>query len=377
MNKNMEEWYKIEKYPQFSITKDGRVRNNKTGTVLKPRLHDGHMIVSLNIKGEKVKQRVKNLLAETFIPNPYGYTNVLLKDGNPENLKLENIYWSNQSGGGIIVERLEQGTILNNYTVIEDLYEPNIPRKLIVKCNKCDRVFNKSFSIVNRKECACDKPKTRDKRTRNKEYLKKNKKRLIHTIGEEETIMLCRKCRKLEAVKNSNISNKINKYCCEEKKTEKTYLEKVELKLKDVFYNMKTRCYKDHCKDYKNYGGRGIKICEEWLNNPNNFYEWSIENGFILNKGLSIDRIDNDGDYSPSNCQWIPVKLNVRKNRQTKLTYEDVVFIRESFKSRKCSKKELIKMFGIHRCYINVVIRGDVWNLDEDVLKWMERNGVN
>ena len=74
-----------------------------------------------------------------------------------------------------------------------------------------------------------------------------------------------------------------------------------------------------------------------------------------------------------NSCQWIPI----RKNRHTKLTYEDVVFIRESFKSRKHSKKELIKMFGIHRCYINVVIRGDVWNLDEDILKWMERNGVN
>lgn len=54
----MEEWFEIEKYPQFSITKDGRVRNNKTGTILKPRLYNAHMIVSLNIKGKKVRQRV-------------------------------------------------------------------------------------------------------------------------------------------------------------------------------------------------------------------------------------------------------------------------------------------------------------------------------
>lgn len=75
-------------------------------------------------------------------------------------------------------------------------------------------------------------------------------------------------------------------------------------KLYKVYMSMKDRCYNESHKFYKDYGGRGIKICEEWMgdNGLENFYNWSTENGY--KEGLTIDRKNVNGNYEPSNCRW-------------------------------------------------------------------------
>lgn len=83
------------------------------------------------------------------------------------------------------------------------------------------------------------------------------------------------------------------------------------------------RCERPTCKDYKNYGERGIKVCREWKESYLMFKKWSLENGY--EEKLTIDRIDVDGDYNPDNCRWVTIQEQQRNRRDTtKLTFSGV-----------------------------------------------------
>ena len=99
-------------------------------------------------------------------------------------------------------------------------------------------------------------------------------------------------------------------------------------RLYHVYYGIKQRCYNPKTKKYYLYGGKGVKICDEWINNYDAFKKWSIENGYVPDSGLTIDRIDSSGDYSPDNCQWITRSQNSAKAnmgiQKSKTKLEDV-----------------------------------------------------
>lgn len=107
-------------------------------------------------------------------------------------------------------------------------------------------------------------------------------------------------------------------------------------RLYEIRQKMIDRCYKPNTTYYCNYGGRGIKVCEEWLESFENFKAWADKSGYADN--LTIERKDNDGNYCPENCTWI-TKAEQNRNRRTSH------FV--TYKGDKLLLSELSRLIGI------------------------------
>ena len=94
-------------------------------------------------------------------------------------------------------------------------------------------------------------------------------------------------------------------------------------KLYSIYQCMKDRCTNPNAQEWERYGGRGIKVCDEWLKDKAEFFDWALANGYEeAERGrCTLDRIDNDGDYSPQNCRWVTMKEQAR-NRSNNVNIE-------------------------------------------------------
>jgi len=120
---------------------------------------------------------------------------------------------------------------------------------------------------------------------------------------------------------------------------------------------MISRCRNPNRADYPRYGGRGISVCQEW-HDFSLFHAWAIASGYAA--GLTIDRMDVNGNYAPDNCRWISVALNSRYKRTTRLTEDAAADIRARHASGE-SQLAIAERHGITRRHVNGICRNKAW----------------
>lgn len=136
----------------------------------------------------------------------------------------------------------------------------------------------------------------------------------VHDTGSRKTHYVCQcDCGNVKVVRADALISGATKSCgCIKKEQDKINLSANHkhkmsgTRIYETWQDMKRRCYNKQNARYDRYGGRGITVCDEWLNNFQSFYDWAISNGY--SDDLTIDRIDNDGNYEPSNCRWSTAK---------------------------------------------------------------------
>lgn len=128
--------------------------------------------------------------------------------------------------------------------------------------------------------------------------------------GKEKWLCIC-DCGKEKAVDGFYLRTNHTRSCgCLRYESKKSTHGLSKSPLYHIYMTMKARCGNPNNHKYARYGGRGISICNEWTSDFMTFYNWAIINGF--KQGLSIDRINLDGNYTPENCKWSTPKEQAR-----------------------------------------------------------------
>lgn len=127
---------------------------------------------------------------------------------------------------------------------------------------------------------------------------------------------------------------------------------------------MKQRCYNVKCSSYKHYGGRGITVCDEWLNDSFVFIQWSLDNGVA--EGLFLDRKNNDGNYTPDNCRYITIAESNRNMRRPTVPIEFVYDVLYG-KYKDLGGRKIEKLSGYGSTTVSSIRHR---NYDEEILKF-------
>lgn len=123
-----------------------------------------------------------------------------------------------------------------------------------------------------------------------------------------------------------------------------------------VLMTIKDRCSNPNNSDYHRYGGRGIKLCPEW-EAPAAFVAWGQANGW--KPGLTVDRKDNDGDYTPDNCCFVSNQINCQHNSNVKINLETARQIKQALRTE--GPRAVARRLGISHWIVGDISRGKTW----------------
>ena len=137
-----------------------------------------------------------------------------------------------------------------------------------------------------------------------------------------------------------------------------------------IWHGMKKRCYTKSQDHYENYGGRGIAVCPEWKDSFVAFAIWALQNGY--REDLSIDRIDVNGNYEPSNCRWITMREQQSNKREVTSPRCGVHHLTFEGETHTVSEWAEIKGFKVN-CLFSRIARG--WDTEKILTTPVERHG--
>lgn len=134
-----------------------------------------------------------------------------------------------------------------------------------------------------------------------------------------------------------------------------------------IWRDIKLRCYVPSNNSYNRYGGRGIKVCDEWLgeNGAENFINWAMNNGYADN--LTIDRKDNDGNYEPSNCRWVTPKEQANNRRSS-------IYI--TFNGKTQTKKQWAEEYGIKYSTLKMRLGKYHWSVEKALTTPIQKHKI-
>jgi len=124
--------------------------------------------------------------------------------------------------------------------------------------------------------------------------------------------------------------------------------------------NIEARCRYPSATNYKYYGGRGISVCREWLDDPRTFIRWAEENGY--EPGLEVDGIDNDGNYEPNNCRLLDHRHNSQRRRGVKTTIEQASMVKALFRCGATVKEAAARSGVSYMSAWHIKSRPEVWS---------------
>lgn len=154
-------------------------------------------------------------------------------------------------------------------------------------------------------------------------------------------------CGNVKTVLSHNVLNGRTKSCgCKESELKAKASTKHGLhnsRIYQIYYDMLDRCSNINNPRYHRYGGRGITVCDEWQKDFMNFYKWAIENGYT--DELTIERINNDGNYCPKNCKWATMDEQL-KNRDLSATKKNGEKFKKAIKQIDTNTGEVIRIFN-------------------------------